>query len=140
MTLTDDIIQIHQTAALYAHVIDGRQWDRLGDVYAEDATYDSARVGQLVGLDKIREYLSTSRQPFIHTGSNLHVTLEEGADQATAVAKYVVIRDGAIEAGDYTDRWVRTPHGWRIAQRRSTNRALAPLAGSVETAPRIGPA
>ena len=132
-------MQIHQTAALYAHVIDRREWGRLADVYAEDGVYDSTRGGKFVGLEQIKQYLSSSSQPFIHTGSNLVIELEPGADEATGVAKYVVIREGAIEAGDYSDVWVRTPRGWRIRKRTSTNRALAPLGGTVDTAPRIGP-
>jgi hypothetical protein len=138
MSRFDDYNQIHQAAALYGHVIDGRRWDRLGEVYAEDSVYDSARAGELVGLERIKEYLSTSNQPLIHTGSNLYIELEEGADEATAFSKYIVIRETAIEAGDYTDSWVRTERGWRIAKRASTNRVVAPLGGPVNTASRVG--
>jgi ketosteroid isomerase-like protein len=129
MTRTDDLVEIGQVAALYGHLIDAKQWDRLGEIYAEDGTYESQRGGAAEGLAAIRAYLSGNEQPVTHMISNVHVDLAEGADSATGVAKFFVVRaDGDVLAGEYADRWARTPAGWRLAHRRSLVTAPAAVA------------
>jgi ketosteroid isomerase-like protein len=133
MSRTDDLLEIHQVAALYGHVIDAKQWDRLGEIYAEDGTYHGQRGGAANGLAAIRGYLSENDQPLTHMISNVHVQLDEGADSAAGVAKFVVVRpDGEVLAGAYEDRWSRTPTGWRLQHRRSV--VTAPAEQAAEAA------
>lgn len=125
MSRTDDLLDIHQVASLYAHLIDNQLWDRIGDVYAEDATYHSPR-GEGVGLAGIVAYLSGNPQPLTHHTTNVHVVLSDDGNEARGVAKYLCVRpDLSVTAGDYEDHWVRTPAGWRLQHRRSTSRTDA---------------
>lgn len=120
MSRTDDLIEIHQVAALYGHVIDAKDWDRLDEIYAQDGTYHSQRGGAATGLDAIRAYLSGNDQPLTHMTCNVHVQLDDDSDAATGVAKFVVVQpDGDVLAGSYEDRWSRTATGWRLHHRRS---------------------
>src|ERR1700750_874018 len=38
-------MEIHQLLALYGHLIDSRQWSRLGEVFTEDIVFDGSDVG-----------------------------------------------------------------------------------------------
>lgn len=129
MSRAEDLIEIHQVASLYAHLIDNRDFTRMGEVYSQDATYESTRRTN-VGLAAIVEYLSTYPQPLAHNTANVYVELDPDGAHARGVAKYVcVLRDGSVVAGDYEDRWVRTDAGWRLEHRRSSPRVESPGGG-----------
>lgn len=136
MSFADELAQIFQVNALYGHVIDRRQWDRIGEVYAQDAIYDSARGGVLDGIAAIVEYLSSSEQPLAHHVTNIHVELEPGGTRARVIAKFFILRrDGEVGSGDYEDSWVKLEQGWRIWRRKSTRRAALRLGEPAAGAP-----
>lgn len=119
MSRADDLADMNQVANLYGHLIDNRLFDRMGEVYAEDATYISSRKENF-GLAQIQEYLSTYPQPLTHNVTNVHIEFGPDPDRAVGVAKFLcVLHDGSVGAGDYEDQWVRTPNGWRLQHRRS---------------------
>jgi len=45
---TDDLVQLQQVTALYVHVIDAKQWDRLRDIYVDDAVFDLTGIAILM--------------------------------------------------------------------------------------------
>lgn len=121
---TDDIVAIHQLVALHGHIVDGREWDRLGELFTPDAVYDVTALGQgtIRGVEEFRvvsaAFADDERNPVGHHVTNVVVT--EGADGGAAVrSKGIgVLRDGGTGSVVYADRVTRTPDGWRIAARQ----------------------
>lgn len=123
MSRTDDLVEINQVASLYAHLIDTRDFARMGEVYAADAVYQSADRGEHRGLPAIVEYLSSHQHPFTHSTTNVYVEFNEDGNAANGVAKFLVLlRDLSVAAGDYKDHWIRTSGGWRLVHRQSSFR------------------
>jgi hypothetical protein len=52
-----DTLAIHQLLALYGHLIDERQWSRLGEVFTEEVVFDATDFGLGVtqSLDELRD-------------------------------------------------------------------------------------
>lgn len=121
----DDLAQIHQLHALYGHVIDRMWWDRLGDVFTDDAVFDATASGgpTFEGLDAMRNGFPELVAPItpLHLTTNV-VVLEIGDTEARTLAKFLSFATpppkGAVMAiGEYEDVMRRTPDGWRIAHR-----------------------
>jgi len=117
----DDIIDVLNRMA---SILDAREWDRLGEVFAEDAV---AYRDQNVGLQAIEQGIRASLGgcgPSQHLLGNYQIRVE--GDRATSVTKIRVLHVGRGERahltyeclGDYHDDHVRTADGWRIARRR----------------------
>lgn len=129
-----DLAEINNVAALYGHIIDHKEWDRLGEVYAADGVYDGTATGSRrhEGLDAVVHYLSSTVQPLVHHSTNVYVEIALDGLTATGRAKWFVIRpDMSMASGYYIDAWRKTPDGWRLSERASYR-----LAG--EKAPGIG--
>jgi 3-phenylpropionate/cinnamic acid dioxygenase small subunit len=120
-----DVVQIQQVFAHYGHLLDDRQWHRLGEVFTADAVADYSRGGtsrQLTGLDEIIRFLSTASASSAHHVSNVSVFSEDGT--VRAVSKFFVPytrtehRPHRWYGGVYDDELRRTDAGWRIQRRR----------------------
>ena len=71
-----DIVDIHQLMALYTHLLDNREFGRLGEVFADDAEADYSSGGvtrRLTGLDDIVTFLSDANASSAHHISNVFV-------------------------------------------------------------------
>jgi len=124
-----DRSEIMDTLIRYADAIDTKQFDRLADVFTPDARVDYTSSGGIAGeYPEIRRWLEVALTPFRHylhalanttfriEGDTAHTRtyflnpmaypLEDGSDHTFTVYGY------------YVDRLVRTPAGWRIAERR----------------------
>ncbi|PDS44952.1 hypothetical protein CO662_08590 [Rhizobium anhuiense] len=116
---TDDIVEINQILSLWAHLVDNRAWDRFGEVFTEDAYFDSSVFGfaPVTGIAAICHMASQDGHAKAHHTTNLYV--QEGAgDEITAVSKGLgLLSNGAVASVTYTDRLRRTPEGWRLASR-----------------------
>ena len=125
---TTDLVEIQQTAALYAHMIDKRAWERLDEVYALDGVYDASAVGLGVhsGVGEIAKFLSDLNLS-IHHGTNMFVdSWHEDGTRAHGYSKFLSVQaDGVVTSGEYDDDWIRTAGGWRLHRRAS--RVLAPV-------------
>ncbi|MGO9856061.1 MAG: nuclear transport factor 2 family protein, partial [Acidimicrobiales bacterium] len=55
-----DILAIHQLLALYGHIIDEREWQRVGELFTPTAVYDMSEFGLGVvrGTEAIAELWS----------------------------------------------------------------------------------
>jgi hypothetical protein len=120
----EDREDIRNVLALYAHVIDNQEWDRIGEVYAADGSYGPRDGTPNVGHEAIVKYLASVHQPEVHSSSNHHIEVDAGGESGTGRGKWVVVFPSSrVVAGDYDDTYVKTDAGWRIKDRRSFVRA-----------------
>lgn len=118
----------------YCEIVDAKDYARLREIFAGDALYYSpAAPDKLIrGADEIIAYLSHIPGSLVtqHLACNIRIQAES-ADAAAGSCKILLLTsDGntpetpegrkAAEKqriGVYRDRYVRTPAGWRIAER-----------------------
>jgi 3-phenylpropionate/cinnamic acid dioxygenase small subunit len=121
-----DTLAIHQLLAIYGHLIDERQWSRLGEVFTPDAVFDATDFGLGVthSLDELRDAWTgpNAAHPLAHHATNIVIT--EDADGVVRVLSKVigVGNKGRVGSGTYRDVVVNTPDGWRLASRTVTLR------------------
>ncbi|MGA9882834.1 MAG: nuclear transport factor 2 family protein [Candidatus Acidiferrales bacterium] len=119
----------------YCEFVDAKEYDRLRDVFAADALFVSPAASDNVlrGADAIVAYLSAIPRALAtqHLASNIRIHVES-SDAAAGSCRLVVHMADANEPetpegrklaakqliGIYRDRYVRTPAGWRITERR----------------------
>ena len=117
-----DYIAIAQLLARYCHIVDDKQWDRLGEVFAEGGTMTVANLYEThTGEAELRVlYSEKMNHPLAHHSTSL-VVLESNTDTARVVSKWVTVRvDGGAGTGVYADDLVRTSNGWRVKARLAT--------------------
>lgn len=132
----DDRAELLQLVAGYGVYQDRREFDRLDEVFTDDAVFDYP-VGVLHGLREFRAFLDKAlflddaQRGWAATQHLMHTTLfEEDGDEVTGfvhvTAHHAV---GSLPApqervysvtGTYRDRYVRTDAGWRIGHRQFT--------------------
>lgn len=131
MPSIQDIIEIEQLLAAYGHLIDERQWSRLGEVFHPDIEFDATRAsgGVTYGLDALRAHWAAPEHqrihPLAHHATNIWV-LDETADGAINVLSKgigVGVR-GRVGSVTYRDRFVRTEEGLRLFRREADYRTL----------------
>ncbi len=124
----EDELAIERVIALYTHVVDGRLWDRLSEVFTADAVFDASSHGATpaVGVAKIRGRWERT-PPQRHHFSVDTVARADGPGGAIVHTKSLsLLFDGSVSAGVYRDRFVRTDAGWRIAVREALTGDAAP--------------
>jgi len=125
-----DRIEIDELLARYARALDYRNFHELDEIFTADATFDAGGLGSPSGPKAIREMIEGT---IGHLDATQHlvgksiIEFAEGGDEAE-VRTYLIsqhIRESApgpvkhyFLGGEYEDRVVRTPDGWRIAYRR----------------------
>ena len=124
---TRDIVEIQQLMAHYGHLVDAKQWLRLGEIFSDDGIFDviAYDAGRHEGLRAVIAFFERANHPPAHHNTNLYVYEEAGA--ARALSKYAVPgAGGKMFGGDYKDALVKTPSGWRIRERLVTARWPSP--------------
>ena len=119
MLTIDDQLSIHRLISLYGHVIDERQFSRIGEIFTQDAEYDVRKRGSGIhrGIPAIRQLWEESkRHPLAHHATN--VVIDEHADGTVEVhSKGVCVHDdGTVHSTTYRQSVVRTGDGWRISR------------------------
>jgi 3-phenylpropionate/cinnamic acid dioxygenase small subunit len=116
--------EIEQILDLYATIIDGREYERLTEVFLPDAVLDYSSSGGEPGpLHPVAAWIEKGLSLFArsqHLITNKQITVN--GDRATSRALFfnpLLARDGAVMfvGGAYDDQWMRTPVGWRIIER-----------------------
>jgi 3-phenylpropionate/cinnamic acid dioxygenase small subunit len=126
----NDRIEIDELLARYSRALDFRKWDELEAIFTPDGEFDAGGLGHPHGPAAIREMIEGT---IGHLDATQHLVgksiIEFGADGESAEVRTYLISQHIREStpgpvkhyflgGEYVDRVVRTPAGWRIAYRR----------------------
>ena len=122
-----DRLEIEDVLTRYAWSIDGGEFDGLDQVFTPDAFVDYTSAGGIKGnYPEIKKWLSTVLPHFPayqHFVTNKDIRIE--GDTATSRAGFynpmAQAKEGGLSfffvGGEYHDKLVRTPDGWRIKER-----------------------
>jgi hypothetical protein len=125
-----DRLEIQDLLADYSHAIDRKDWDALDDVFTEDALIDYSAFGGSTGdLATTKAFLADALSGFPHF-QHMVATSKVEVDGDEAVGRTICHNPMVLQEDErgvtrmmfcglwYLDRFVRTPDGWRIAERR----------------------
>ncbi|MEU6844697.1 nuclear transport factor 2 family protein [Streptomyces sp. NPDC046716] len=127
--LLEDVQELHRLRAELPRRINDERWDRVADLFAQDAHLDYAHLGQAEGKSAIHDYF-TALPGLIQQdkpGSRLLVKqflhahdVEVLGDRATGVSffeeRVVFDDDSAMVAGKFTDTYVRENGTWLFSR------------------------
>jgi SnoaL-like domain len=120
----EDRLAIHDVIALHGHVADDRDWDRLGDLFTDDAILDleDFGYGTLHGLQAIKDLSRGNQddksQPLGHHATNIIIVGQDGEGVRARSKALAVAADGTTGTAVYEDIFRRGAHGWRISRRK----------------------
>jgi SnoaL-like domain len=118
-----DILAIHQLLALYGHIIDEREWQRVEELFTATSVYDMSDfgLGVMHGAAAIRALWGRpdALHPLAHHATDIVVS--EDADGTVRVLSrgLGVGPNGRVGSVVYRDVVVRTSEGWRFASRQA---------------------
>lgn len=118
-----DILAITNLINLYGHVVDDRQWSRMGELFTDDVVFDMTSFGPdvITGLEALRTcFRELDRHPLAHHATN--ILIEGEGDEVRVVSKGISLRHGEMGSTVYRDQLRREAGGWRIAQRVAIKR------------------
>lgn len=126
MLTIDDRVEINETLALYAHIVDSNQLDRLDELFTPDAVYDMGPVGlgAFEGIEVIRvaaaRMAEAGQAPLAHYVTNV---VMRSTEDGTAVAQskgLLIMANGKTQGVTHDDILVRYNGDWRISRRLIT--------------------
>jgi 3-phenylpropionate/cinnamic acid dioxygenase small subunit len=125
--MASDIDAIRDVLVRYATAIDTRDWQLFRTCFTDDAVTDYGDIGRWSDIDGITGFMEAAHLGFRATNhmlSNFVIDLEGDQARATTYFHAVLAFAGDSEdwidsVGRYEDTLVRTPDGWRIAERRT---------------------
>lgn len=118
-----DILAINNLINLYGHIVDDRQWSRMGELFTDDVVFDMTSFGPKVisGLEALRTcFRELEGHPLAHHATN--ILIERGDGEVRVVSKGISLRHGEMGSTVYRDRLRRDASGWRIAHRVAIKR------------------
>ena len=114
-----DRLELHELPGRYGDAIDDRNWDRLRDIFTDDAVFDLTGVGarRLEGIDDIVHFMNIeAAHPKTHMMTNIYV--DEHEETVTMNFRIVaLLGKGLVGTASYYDNVVKTDHGWRVQHR-----------------------
>lgn len=129
-----DRLAIEDQVKKYAVIVDRKQFDRLGEVFTEDAWVDyRASGGQAGNFEETKAFLIQSMQMFSSTQHMMgNVVVDIAEDGKTAKGEVMLFNPLTMptEGGPYTffcgvwyhDDWVKTEEGvWKMRKRVQEN-------------------
>ena len=113
---SEDVLAIQGVIVKYGFLIDDREFDRLGEVFTEDAVVDYRPGGEgpFIGLGEIDRAMRTLQHPVQHMLVSHIIDSVSGDEVVTRTKALVPLHAGGIADIAYRDVLVRTPAGWRI--------------------------
>ena len=123
MVSLEDHIAITQVLNLYGHLVDHREWNRFGEVFAADGVFDGSIMGgeYMAGLEAIVSSFRdpAASHPLAHHSTNI-VIWQDDDGTVRAQSKGFGPRPEANDSRTvtYKDVLRHTPQGWRIAERQ----------------------
>ncbi len=119
-----DRLELHELPGRYGDAIDDRDWDRLGQIFTDDAVFDLTDLGarKLEGLDDIKAFMDTeATHPRTHTMTNIYVDETDGGVKLN-FRIVALLPEGRVGTASYYDDVVKTDQGWRVKHRVTTLR------------------
>ncbi|MFD1544830.1 nuclear transport factor 2 family protein [Nonomuraea guangzhouensis] len=115
----EDTVEIAQVLALWGHIMDDREWGRLGEVLTKDAVWDASAFGfePVAGLEAITSVLSSDGHARAHHTTNIVVSEGPGEEARVRSKGLGVMDGGTVISAVYTDELRRAADGWRISRR-----------------------
>ena len=127
-----DRLAIHELLALYGHIIDDRQFQRLSEIFTNDAVFDLSLYGgtSYVGLDAIIKLMEdTNEHPLAHHASNIVISIEN--EVVSVISKGIGVGyKGRVGSVVYRDVLEKVDSGWLIKHRSVELRK--PLTGDTQ--------
>lgn len=119
---TADIVEIHQIFALYGHLVDDRDWQRLSMVFTDNVTFDATDAGSKKVVNSLNELRAEfdnpkTMHPLAHHITNPYVWQDEDGTVRARTKIVGVLSEGRVGSGSYYDTLVRTGQGWRVKTR-----------------------
>jgi hypothetical protein len=122
----EDTLAIHELLALYGHIIDAREWQRVDELFTATARYDMREfgLGLVEGAAAIRELWSRpdAMHPLAHHATNIVVSTDADGTVRVLSKGLGVGPSGRVGSVVYHDVVERTPAGWRFAARSAVLR------------------
>lgn len=119
-----DRLELHELPGRYGDAIDDRDWDRLGQIFTDDAVFDLTDLGapRLEGLPEIKRYMDEDADhPRTHMMTNIYVDeTPEGVKLRFRIV--ALLPERRVGTASYYDDVVKTPAGWRVKHRVLTLR------------------
>jgi hypothetical protein len=117
---TRDLVEIQMLVARYGHILDERDWGSLDQVFTADIVFDAtdSGLGVMRGIEAIVELWQEpfDGHPLGHYTTNVYV-FEDPDGTVRVRSKHLGPRVGMITLMTYEDVVVKTPAGWRLAER-----------------------
>jgi hypothetical protein len=116
-----DILAIHELLARYGHIIDEREWQRVGELFTERTRYDMREfnLGEVHGAAAIGALWSDPQaaHPLAHHATNILVS-EDADGTVRVLSKGLGIGvNGRVGSVVYRDVVEKTAAGWRFLSR-----------------------
>ena len=113
----EDVQQLHDVVALYAHAIDRRAFHELSKVFTYDAVFDASDFGRppCSGIAALIELMTTEQNhPLAHHSTNVVLEPQEDGSVHVLSKGLAVLADGRVQSLMYHDIAVPTSTGWRL--------------------------
>jgi 3-phenylpropionate/cinnamic acid dioxygenase small subunit len=114
-----DRLELHELPGRYGDAIDDRDWDRLDQIFTEDAVFDLTDLGgpDLHGLAEIKRFMDEDAEhPRTHLMTNIYV--DETSEGVRLYFRIVaLLPERVVGTASYYDDVVKTPAGWRVKNR-----------------------
>ncbi len=114
-----DRLELHELPGRYGDAIDDRNWDRLREIFTDDAVFDLTGVGArcLEGIDDIVHFMNVeASHPKTHMMTNIYVD-EQDENVIMNFRIVALLGKGLVGTASYYDRVVKTDQGWRVQHR-----------------------
>jgi hypothetical protein len=125
----EDVFALQHMVAAYGHIVDGREWDRLGELFTEDLVFIFHRddLEPTHSLAELIERWSAPGDPHPVGHHETNVQIEPQADGTVHVTwKGIAVHyDGRCRSFVYYEHVRRTDDGWRGFWRRVVLRPTA---------------
>ena len=119
-----DRLEIQDLLARYSAAIDTRSWDDLDELFTPDAVLDYSETGGIAGTIAEQKAYFSAVLPGFKGSQHLTATSTMVFDGDTARVKTICFNPMVVDDSQvffiglwYRDVLVRTPGGWRFAER-----------------------
>ena len=123
---TADQLAIHRLIALYGHIVDERQYSRVGELFTDSIRYDMTDFGAgvLVGPRAVVDYwsLPSTRHPLVHLTTNVVIGVDPDGTVRVASKGVGIGYGGKAGSVTYLDMVEKIDGRWLMSERVCTLR------------------